>query len=59
MKTIIWQDKASGTMYQFNRPDLKRNERIKQALIELRHLGNCLIYLQDGNKLKPINNKGL
>lgn len=62
MTSIIYQDRASGTMYIY-RPEYpsqrsfyeqKRNERIFAALEELSHMGNINIYLYKKKRLRKI-----
>lgn len=62
MTSIIYQDRASGSMYIY-RPkypsqrslyEQKRTERIIAALEELSHTGNINIYLYKNGRLRKI-----
>ena len=62
MTSIVYQDKTSGSMYIYSQKypaqrslfELKRNERILQAIKELEHVGNVRLYLHKKGKLKLI-----
>lgn len=62
MKSIVYQDRASGKMFIYKSPrqnqrsffEQSRNERIRAALEELEHFGNINIYLCKGGKLRMI-----
>lgn len=62
MTSIVYQDRASGSMYLY-RPkypaqrsmyEQKRMERILAAMEELSHTGNINIYLYKKGRLKKI-----
>jgi hypothetical protein len=57
MKTIAFKDKAGGSLHAyFNAKDPRqpRHDRIKEALEDLKHTGNIIIYLVKGNKVRKI-----
>lgn len=62
MTSIIYQDRASGTMYIYQPKypsqrsfyEQKRNERILAALEGLSHMGNINIYLYKKKRLRKI-----
>lgn len=62
MQTIVYQDKGSGTMYQYKPPypaqrnlfEQKRMERIRAAIEELRNTGNVNIFLLKRGRLRKI-----
>jgi hypothetical protein len=64
MKSIGYMDITEGRTINIFNPeykqkqrsifDLKRHERITEGLQELRHTGNIIIYLINGNKYRPI-----
>lgn len=66
MTTIIYQDKASGSMYMFHPSypaqrslfELKRTERIIAAIKELSHVGNINIFLLKKGRLRKIAEHG-
>jgi hypothetical protein len=59
MKTILFKDRASGAWYKYDKPEMKRNDRILSALQELKNVGNVVIYLQNGNKQRKLFVKSL
>jgi len=62
MKTIAYRDNAGGTIQgYFNKfnPTQKRHERIKEALIDLRHTGNITVFLVNGNRIRKLFRKGM
>lgn len=62
MTSIVYQDKVSGSMYIYSPKyptqrsffELKRNERIQEAIKELKFMGNVRLYLYKKGKLKLI-----
>jgi hypothetical protein len=54
MKTILYQDIAGGGLMQYSRPDLTRHDRIRKALDDIKHMGNIIIYLQSGRKIRKL-----
>lgn len=62
MTSIVYQDKASGFMYAYypqypaqrNLFELKRNERIQEAIKELQYMANVRLYLYKKGKLRLI-----
>jgi hypothetical protein len=59
MTNIAFRDKKSNTIKIYSKnQNFQKNERIKEALKELKYVGNIVIYLYKGNKLRIINNKG-
>lgn len=62
MTSIVYQDRASGSMYLYNPKypaqrsmfEQKRTERIMAALEELRHVGNINIFLFRKGRLRKI-----
>lgn len=62
MTSIVYQDRASGSMYVYKSPRQKqrsffeqsRNDRIRAALEELEHVGNINIFLCKRGKLRMI-----
>ena len=60
MKSIAFKDMAGGQIRQYinqNKPNQKRLERIYEALEELKHTGNIIIYKTKGNKLTKLKIK--
>lgn len=63
MQSIVYQDRASGTMYiyqpkypaQRSLYEETRIERIMNALTELKHTGNINIFLYKKGKLRKIS----
>lgn len=55
MKTIAYKDLAGGAMKSYYMEGQTRHERIKKALDELHHVGNIVIYLIDGNKIRRLS----
>lgn len=67
MKTIGYSDKCDGNRKIYIYTDtgtdklncwIKRNERIKNAFENLKHLGNVDLYLIKGNKTRLIATRG-
>lgn len=70
MKTIAYIDKADGNKvlrcfklddHKYHLDNLfmqKRLDRIKEALSELKGMGNIKIYLIDGNKSRLLTTRG-
>ena len=62
MTSIVYQDKASGSMYIYSPQylaqrsffELKRNERIQESMKELQYIANVRLYLYKKGKLKLI-----
>ena len=52
MKTIAYIDRGDGNkrMKVYSKTSASRWERITEALKDLRHTGNILVYLINGNK---------
>ena len=60
MKTIGFKDIAGGSInIYFNQkdPKQKRWERFYQALLELEHTGNIILYRINGNKINKLKLK--
>ena len=63
MQSIVYQDKASGSMYMFNPAypkqrsmlELTRTERIANALSELQPVTTINIFLYKHNKLRMLS----
>lgn len=62
MTSIVYQDRASGSMYVYQPKypaqrsmfEQKKTERIIAALNELRHVGNINIFLHKKGKLRKV-----
>ena len=67
MKSIVYQDKVSGTMYIYQPKyppqrslfEEKRIERIINALNELKSMSNINIFLYKKGKLRKISEHGM
>ena len=57
MKTIAFRDNLGGKLHGYFKEGQTRHERIKEALKELKHVGNITIYLVDGNKTRKLLRK--
>lgn len=59
MTNIAFRDRMTNTVciYSQNK-NLPKNERLKIALKEIKHMGNIVVYLYKGKKLRIINVKG-
>jgi len=61
MKTIGYRDLVENKLRAFIPKDkfplfpLKKNDRIKQGLKELKTVGNIAVYLIKGNKIRLLN----
>lgn len=62
MKTVGYQDVLGGCIHLYKnvkKPKQKRWERFYEALSELKHTGNIIIYRYEKRKLKRLKFKGM
>jgi len=62
MKTIAFKDIAGGTVHAYvntKKPKQKRWERFFEALEDLKHTGNIVIYRAKGQKLTKLKTHSL
>ena len=57
MKTIGFRDIAGGSIHLYinkGNPEQKRHDRIKEAINDLKHTGNIIVYLINGRKYRRL-----
>ena len=62
MKTIGFRDVAGGPVRLYenkSKPNQKRHDRVRDALNDLRHTGNIVVYLINGRKYRCLYFKGM
>ena len=59
MKTIGYRDRAdaTGRIKIYTKPGVNHVDRIKEALEDIKHLGNVRIFLVQGRKFRLISER--